>query len=156
MSDNTNPTENTCNATSACSVPKSPVMELKGLIDTGIANSGPTVKESVVKLNIDLEINRRVDLMNKLYAAILAAKKEINKFKPDNVSYTLDGKIAMETYSKAVLDNRKKAVEKLTKAENVLGKMLTENDFSQTESVLNELKATAGKPDTTEAKSDNK
>lgn len=161
MDTNTN-TENqvetsACTTGATCSAkPLSPVVELKGLIDAGISQSSEAVKQAFIKQNVDQEIARRVVLLQNLYTAIMTAKKEFNKFKADDIKYDATGKVVGEFWTKTALEARKKAEEKLTKAEKVLQKVLSENDYSQVDGVINELKATAPKSDnkSAEAKSE--
>lgn len=132
----------------------SPLFELNEAVNTLIKDAGPKIKTLFIEKQVTDEINRRAGLLAGLVVAMTKFKRELNKFKPDNISYDVNGAVISESYSKKTVDDRKKAIEKLAKAEKALGRALNENDYSTVEQMTKELSAAPQTQDKTETKSE--
>lgn len=62
-------------------------------------------------------------------------EKEFYKLKQDVISYNEDGTISSQAYSKDVIEQRKKNIERRDKIKAVLEKALDRNDWSDIGSV---------------------
>ncbi len=99
-------------------------------VAASITDAGPAILSKVIDKLASLEIEKRADaLLNGVNAAI-SAKRELQKIKPDQQSFDASGKVVTETYSKAKVEERKKAEEKLAKIEAAVEKAVNKNDFS--------------------------
>jgi predicted nucleic acid-binding Zn-ribbon protein len=75
----------------------------------------PEIKSAVVEAMAAKTLEARKNAVLAAVEEVSKLDREIGKMRPDMVSYTEDGKIASETYSKKVIDDRKKANERKTK-----------------------------------------
>lgn len=95
-----------------------------------IASAGPAILGKVIDKLATVEIEKRADALLNAVNAAVATKRELQKVKPDNVTYDGEGKVASETYSKAKIDEKKKLQEKLAKIEAAVEKAVG-GDFSK-------------------------
>ena len=95
-----------------------------------IAGSTTQVVDSVVDQFVNQEINRRTEALFKAIVETNKLRDEFKKVKPDQVSYDETGKVVLESWSKAKLEERKKAQEAIKKKEKAIEKALA-GDFSQ-------------------------
>lgn len=123
---------------------KSVLSELNETVANMIGRAGERIKNIFIEKQVNDEINRRAGLLANLVTAMTKFKRECNKFKADLLTYNLDGSVASESFSKKVVDERKKALEKLAKAEKILAKAINDNDYSNVEQVTKELSAGGG------------
>jgi hypothetical protein len=106
---------------------------VKQLVTQRLAeNAGGVVREKVVTLMVEEEIEKRtvavVAVVKKLDEATKALKK-VNV--PDNEQFDVDGKVVSATYSKTKLDDIKKAKELLAKLTKALDLALEQNNFDK-------------------------
>jgi len=79
---------------------------------------------------VEREVNKRTDALTKAFDTLQEERKNLAKFKPDNVSYDQDGEEVSVSYSKTKIEERKKLVQKIEKIEKTIGKALS-GDFSE-------------------------
>ena len=93
---------------------------------------GVTVRDRVVDVLVEEELTKRsnatVAVVRKLDEAVAALRKVD---RPDTETFNSDGTPASQTYSKARLDEIKKAKELVDKLSNALDKAFENNDFSK-------------------------
>ena len=93
---------------------------------------GPSVREKVVTLLVDAEIEKRtnavVAVVRKLDEANAALKK-INR--PDTETYNEDGSVASASFTKQRLDEVKKTKETIAKLEKALDEAFDKSDFQK-------------------------
>lgn len=77
-----------------------------------------------------------MELVKKAMIELATQKREMDKIRPDDVKYDLDGKLVQELYSKELIDKRKKSSEKSQKVEKALTKALVEADYTDLENIL--------------------
>jgi hypothetical protein len=81
---------------------------------------------------VEKEVSERVALLDKALQKRFHLMTELRKVdKPDNELFNADGSPAQGMYSKARLEEIKKAREALGKHESALEKALLENDFAK-------------------------
>lgn len=97
-----------------------------------IKQSGPDVYNRLRDAMVEKEISERVSLLDKALQKRFTLMTDLRKVdKPDNEAFNADGSLASGTYSKARLEEIKKAKEALQKHEGALEKALATNDFSK-------------------------
>lgn len=97
-----------------------------------IKGSGEAVRQRLVAAMVEKEVSQRVDLLDKAFQKrfeLLTALRKVDR--ADQETYNADGTVATQSYTKARLEEIKKAKEALEKHENALEKALTSNDFSK-------------------------
>jgi N-glycosylase/DNA lyase len=97
-----------------------------------IKGSGDAVRQRLVDAMVEKELAQRVELLDKAFQKrfeLLTGLRKIDR--ADQETYHADGSVATQSYTKARLDEIKKAKEALEKHENALEKALTSNDFSK-------------------------
>jgi hypothetical protein len=97
-----------------------------------IKGSGDAVRQRLVDAMVEKELAQRVELLDKAFQKrfeLLTGLRKIDR--ADQETYNADGSVATQSYTKARLDEIKKAKEALEKHENALEKALTSNDFSK-------------------------
>lgn len=96
-----------------------------------VAGSGTSVRDAVVNELANREIARRTNAVVKGFDLLAEAQKELNKIKPDQVSFNGDGTKAQELWSKAKLEEKKKAEAKIAKITAALDKATADTpDYS--------------------------
>jgi len=103
--------------------------ELNKTVALKISNATKQISNAVVDQFVNLEVTRRTDLLFKAVEDCNKARNEFKKIKPDVQSYDADGKLVSENWSKAKVEERKKAIESIKKKEKVIEKALS-GDFS--------------------------
>lgn len=117
-------------------------MELLVQVGERLTTSGDQVKETVINTLVEIEINRRVELVTKVIKTIDNFEKDLKKLSnPDDVRYQSDGITKIECFTKERIDNRTKTTEKLEKLTNKLNQALNTN----TEQSFKELQETHDK-----------
>ena len=97
-----------------------------------IRESGPAVYSRLRDAMVEKEIAERVSLLDKGLQKRFQLTTELRKVnKPDQETFNADGSLASGTYTKARLEEIKKAKEALAKHESALEKALASNDFSK-------------------------
>lgn len=105
--------------------------DLLSAVSEAVKGSTQQVKDRLRDLLIEREISNRVELLDKALVKLKEAKKELDKIRPDMESYDEDGKKVSSTYSKAKLDERKKATELKDKIEKALEQALEGESFDK-------------------------
>lgn len=101
-------------------------------VATRIRESGPEVYNRLRDAMVEKEVSSRVDLLDKAFQKRFQLMTDLRKVdKPDHEAFNADGSLASGTYSKARLEEIKKAKEALAKHENALEKALATNDFGK-------------------------
>lgn len=101
--------------------------DVKELIDA----SGGAVRTAVVQAFVDEEKTKRVTALVAGLKAYRTAKSNLAKIKADNILFGGDGKVAQECWTKAKLEERKKALEQLAKIEKAVAFALKDTpDFN--------------------------
>ena len=101
-----------------------------------ITEQNPSVRESYITQKVQFKLSQRVELVKKAMIELATQKREMDKIRPDDVKYDLDGKLVQELYSKELIDKRKKSSEKSQKVEKALTKALVEADYTDLENIL--------------------
>jgi hypothetical protein len=95
-----------------------------------ISKIAPAVTDKVIEHLVNKELMRRSEAVINGMSELDKLKNEARKMKPDMISYNLDGSIASSTWSKAKLDEKNKADQKIEKITKAIDKALTDNDYS--------------------------
>jgi DNA-binding transcriptional regulator GbsR (MarR family) len=105
---------------------------VKESVTEQLGNIGPSVREKVVTLLVDAEVEKRtnavVAVVRKLDEANAALKK-INR--ADNETFNEDGSVATATFTKTRLDDIKKNKEIIAKLEKALDEAFEKSDFQK-------------------------
>lgn len=100
-------------------------------ISETIKNDGnATVMARVKEAFVERELQKRTDALVKAFDKLTEARSDLKKIKPDVVAYDEDGKEVSASYSKAKIDERKKAQEKVGKIESAINAALA-GDYSK-------------------------
>lgn len=106
------------------------MIDLNDVVAEKLINCNSLLVDKLAQLRADQIIKERLDKLSKIYVNYYDLQSKLDKFKPDNVQYDIEGKVVTETYSKAKLDERSKLIKDLNKLTNLLNCLET-NDFSQ-------------------------
>jgi len=102
-----------------------------------IGQSTSQVRERVISALVEREVVARTDILDKALAKRTELDREIRKLqKPDVEQFDVDGKVVSASFSKARVDELKKAREGLEKLEKAIDKALTDNDFSKLKEIV--------------------
>lgn len=132
-------TENTSETVSStpASTTESVSRTLQKEVSEKVELASKSVKDKVVEMLAEKEVQARTDATMNVLAKLNEANKELNKLKPDNVFYDIDGKEVSATFTKAKLEERKKLVEKRDSLDKALTLALVKNDFSKVKELAN-------------------
>lgn len=101
-------------------------------VAAGIKASGPEVYNRLRDAMVEKEIGERVTLLDKAFQKRFQLMTELRKVdRADNETFNADGSLASGTYSKARLEEIKKAKEALAKHDGAMEKALADNDFGK-------------------------
>jgi hypothetical protein len=89
------------------------------------------VRAKVVNLIAEKEVEARTAATMSVLDKLAEVNKSLNKVKPDQVFYDVDGKEVQSCFSKEKLEERKKLLEKKEQLDNALKKAFNDNDFSK-------------------------
>jgi hypothetical protein len=102
-----------------------------------IGQSTPQVRERVIDSLVEREVAARTDILDKALAKRTELDREIRKLqKPDVEQFDHEGKVMSASFSKARVDELKKAREGLEKLEKAIDKAITDNDFSKVKEIV--------------------
>lgn len=94
------------------------------------------VRKKVVDLLADREIDARAAALEKVLNRRSELQKDLKKVdKPDIETFNADGSPARQEYSKAKIDEVKKAKEALDKVEKAIDLALAKNDFGKVKEI---------------------
>jgi hypothetical protein len=97
-----------------------------------IKGSGEAVRARLVDAMVEKELASRVECLDKAFQRRFELLTNLRKIeRPDTETYNADGTVASASYTKARIEEIKKAKEALEKHENALEKALSTNDFSK-------------------------
>jgi len=85
-------------------------------VETALGNATETVRCRLKELYVERELSDRVSLLEKAFAKVREARKELQKMKPDVKNKDLEGKV-VELWSTEAWDKKQKALEALAKLE---------------------------------------
>ena len=85
-------------------------------VETALSNATDTVRGRLKELYVERELSERVSLLEKAFAKVREARKELQKMKPDVKNKDLEGKV-VELWSTEAWDKKQKALEALAKLE---------------------------------------
>lgn len=92
----------------------------------------PSVKDGVVNILVQNEQDRRVNAVVNVVSKLDALRKESRKLEnPDTVTYDKDGNTASETFSKALIEQRKQSTDKIAKYDKALTDALEHGKFDR-------------------------
>ena len=108
------------------------------LVKKAIKNSASVVKNKVVDLFVNEEIDKRVKSLHSAYVKLKELRNAVNKIKPDNVNYDEEGQVTSQSYSKAKVDELKKSKERVVKLERAIDAAIAneENAFNKLDEVM--------------------
>lgn len=116
-----------------------------------ITGLSPQVEDKVVGVLVGRELTRRSDALVKVMDAHEKLGKDMQRLKPDQISYNEKGEKVAETFSKSKLDERAKLQKNIDKHANAINKALEKAEFgdvynlSQGKPTSDEQQDTAGK-----------
>lgn len=111
--------------------------EVLSTVAERLGNSGPAVRERVIDTLVEREVASRAEALDKALAKRNEYTRELRKLeKPDVEQFDADGKVTSSSFSKARVDELKKAREGLTKLEGAIDKALTNNDFAKLREIV--------------------
>lgn len=100
-----------------------------------IKTSGTEVVSRLVNELVDIEVQARVKALREAVSAREVAEKTLNKIQPDQASYDANGNVVSNTFSKAKLEELRKAKENLKKIDEAIDKAVMNGDFSQVKNI---------------------
>lgn len=98
--------------------------KLQNIVTETVKSSNERVVNEIVDYFVSKEVKKRVEAGTSAMQEVEKLQKELLKFKPDQVSYDVDGKPVSETFSKTKIDERKKLADKIEKLRKALEKAL--------------------------------
>ena len=104
-------------------------IDVKGKVEE--AQKAGTIRGRVVDQLVEEEISKRADLLAKVFAVREQTNRDLDKIRPDQVSYNDKGEKVSEFFSKAKFEERKKATERLGKIDKALDKALNEANYEE-------------------------
>lgn len=111
-------------------------------VAASVAALAPAVEQDVIDTLVLREREKRSALIVRGFDELRSQENAFKKFKPDVVTYNGDGTVSSEQWSKAKLDERNKAQEKLNKLITAIEKAL-EGDTQKLTEALNNTKPAA-------------
>lgn len=100
-----------------------------------VKGSAPQVRAQLLDNMVSRELAKRVDTLDKALQKRTELARDLNKVnRPDQETFNADGSTATQSYTKARLEEIKKAKEALSKLDNAIEKAFT-GDFQK----LNEV-----------------
>lgn len=103
-----------------------------------VSKIAPVVKERVVNLLVEKEVNRRTELISQGLTRLSELDKENRKLsKPDHVTYSGDG-TKSEVFSKDQFEQREKLHEKIDKLEKAIAKAIDNGDIGDLANLVNQ------------------
>jgi len=115
---------------------ETPVVEIQKEIKERLLTQNPSVREAYIDAEVKAKLVSRTETVKKAIVEIATQQKELQKLKPDLVSYGTDGKVAQEFFSKEAVDKRGKASERIQKIEKALTKAFDTADYSDLENLV--------------------
>ena len=107
-------------------------MSIKETLATKLLNSGGDVKNNILDTLYNNELKARTDACLKVLSKIEEKEKELKKLKvADNNIFDEKGTVVAGGYSKARVDEIKRATEELEKLNRALENALENNDFTK-------------------------
>lgn len=103
---------------------------LSAVSETIKADAPAEVVSRVKSFFVEKEITKRTDALVGAFDKLTEARKAHTKIKADSVTYTEDGAVAREEWSKAKLDEREKSSKAIRKLEDAIEAALS-GDFSK-------------------------
>ena len=122
---------------------------LRSDVKTRIDSCSDQVRQRVVEQLAEAEIQRRTILLATVLDKRKEAERAVYKIKPDLVSYNEAGAVTSTSYSKAKVDELKKAKELLAKIDKAIEKAINEADYEELAKVK-DAKVDGGKEEKTE------
>jgi hypothetical protein len=105
---------------------------VKQLVTDRLGAIGPVVQSKVVDLLVDQEVERRVKAVSVLVAKLDELNGNLKKIdRADVETFNQDGSPATATFTKARLEEIKKAKEQIAKIEKALDMAFENNDFQK-------------------------
>lgn len=107
-------------------------MEIKNEIAERLVGSSGVVKEKVIDILFQKELDRRTDACLKVIEKLAELDKQYKKEnKPDIETYNEDGTVDKQTYSKEKAEALRRLREQRSNLDAALKKALEHNDFSK-------------------------
>lgn len=103
---------------------------IKELVAGSLTKGIPKVRERVLDLLVEEEISKRVTAVVTLVKKLDSLRKEGYKFKPDDITYDVEGKVLSEGYKKETVEAIKKNRDEQAKLSDALDKALNEENPS--------------------------
>jgi chromosome condensin MukBEF ATPase and DNA-binding subunit MukB len=111
-------------------------MNIKEAVATRLIELGSAkVSENVINALVEDVLVKRTKQVQNAITELDTLAKEAKKFKPDIISFDIDGKPVSQAYSKVILEQINKNKARITKIENSINKALDQNDFSDLSSL---------------------
>ncbi len=106
-------------------------IELQNDVKTTIQSheKSGTIRKRVVDTLVEEEVSYRADLLTKALAKRKAQAKELDKIKPDQCSFNVDGTLAFENWTKAKLTERQKSMKDLAKIDKAINTAVNNADY---------------------------
>lgn len=111
-------------------------VDLLSQVSDAVKDSSELVRKRLVDALVDRELTSRVDLLDKALTKLKDAKKEVDKLRPDVETFDETGAKVTSHYSKAKLEERKKAVEAKEKLEKAVEQALSGESFDKLKELM--------------------
>lgn len=99
--------------------------------------SAPEVYNRLRDSMVEKEVASRVQLLDTAFQKRRELSNELTKVnRPDQETYNVDGSVASQSYTKARLEEIKKAKETLAKMEEAMERALADNDWSKLKNLV--------------------
>lgn len=106
------------------------MINIREAVAERIANSGELVAERVVDALADTTLQKREQQVSQAITESDNLARDLQKLKPDALTFNQDGTVAAEAFTKARIEQRAKLKSRIEKIENALAKALEKNDWN--------------------------
>lgn len=103
-----------------------------------IANLAPDVENKVVDVLVQRELDRRSTALVTIIDRLDKAERDFRRLGADVITFDENGAKTSEAFSKARVDERKKAKEQIDKMTKAIDKALTGGDFNDLYNLANQ------------------
>lgn len=100
-------------------------------VSSRLKDSAETTVNRVIDMLVEKEVTNRVELLGTALEKLKTKRKELDKLRPDIEEFSAEGEATAKRYSKARFEERKKAMEGLTKLENAIKNAMAGRDWDK-------------------------
>ncbi len=107
----------------------------RAAIGEAVAACNGSVLDRVVDHFVKIEVERRTPILIRGLSEIDKVDADIKKIRPDQ-TFDLDGNVLTSSYTKGILDQRNKLIDRLSKLRSAMNAAITDGNFEPLEKAL--------------------